>query len=87
MTEIIECVPNFSEGRDHDVIRAIAVAIEKVKDVKLLDVNSGASVNRTVITFVGNRESVINGAFAGIARAAELIDMRHHRGTHPRLGA
>ncbi|HPC36771.1 MAG TPA: glutamate formimidoyltransferase [Candidatus Marinimicrobia bacterium] len=87
MTEIIECVPNFSEGRDHNVILAIAAAIENVGGTKILDVNSGASVNRTVITFIGNRESILNAAFAGIAKAAELIDMRRHQGAHPRLGA
>lgn len=87
MSEIIECVPNFSEGRDPNVIRAITSAIEKVEGVKLLDVDPGADTNRTVVTFVGNRKSVIEGALAGIAKAAELIDMRRHTGAHPRLGA
>jgi len=87
MTEIIECVPNFSAGRDQNIIRAITAAIESVEGVKLLDVDPGADTNRTVVTFVGNRKSVIEGAMAGIARAAELIDMRQHTGAHPRLGA
>ncbi len=87
MKEIIECVPNFSEGRDQNVIRTITAAIENVEGVKLLDVDPGADTNRTVVTFVGDRQSVIAGAFAGIAKAAELIDMRRHSGAHPRLGA
>ncbi|MFH1213946.1 MAG: glutamate formimidoyltransferase [Candidatus Neomarinimicrobiota bacterium] len=87
MTEIIECVPNFSEGRDPVLIKAITSAIESVEGVKLLDVDPGADTNRTVVTFVGDRQGVLDGAFAGIAKAAELIDMRHHSGAHPRLGA
>jgi len=87
MAVIIECVPNFSEGRDQNVIRAITAAIAKVEGVKLLDIDPGADTNRTVVTFVGNRKSVIEGALAGIAKAAELIDMRRHTGAHPRLGA
>ena len=87
MTEIIECVPNFSEGRDQNIIRAITSAIENVKNVKLLDVDPGADTNRTVVTFVGDRKSVVEGALAGIARAAELIDMRYHSGAHARIGA
>jgi len=87
MTEIIECIPNFSEGRDQNLVRAITAAIESVEGIKLLDVDPGADTNRTVVTFIGNRKSVIEGALAGIAKAAELIDMRRHSGAHPRLGA
>ena len=84
---IIECVPNFSEGRDQAVIRAIAQAIEAVEGVKLLDVDSGEATNRTVVTFVGEPEAVVEAAFQGVKRAAELIDMRRHKGAHPRMGA
>lgn len=87
MAEIIECVPNFSEGRDPNIIKAISDAITAVAEVKLLNVDPGAATNRTVISFIGNRNGVLAGAFAGIARAAELIDMRQHQGAHPRLGA
>ena len=84
---IIECVPNFSEGRNPAVIRAIAHAIERVEGVRLLHVDSGEAANRTVITFVGEPEAVVEGAFCGVRRAAELIDMRHQHGEHPRMGA
>jgi len=87
MPEIIECVPNFSEGRDLNVIKAISDAIESVDGVKLLDVDPGADTNRTVMTFIGTKQGVLKGAFAGIAKAAELIDMRKHSGAHARLGA
>lgn len=87
MPEIIECVPNFSEGRDLNVIKAITDAIESVDEVKLLDVDPGADTNRTVVTFIGTKQGILNGAFAGIAKAAELIDMRKHSGAHARLGA
>lgn len=87
MPEIIECVPNFSEGRDMNVIKAITDAIESVDEVKLLDVDPGADTNRTVVTFIGTRQGILNGAFAGIAKAAELIDMQKHSGAHARLGA
>ncbi|MCK4689276.1 MAG: glutamate formimidoyltransferase, partial [Candidatus Marinimicrobia bacterium] len=85
--EIIECVPNFSEGRDLNVIKAITNAIESVGEVKLLDVDPGADTNRTVVTFIGTRKGILEGAFAGIAKAAEVIDMRKHTGAHARLGA
>jgi glutamate formiminotransferase/formiminotetrahydrofolate cyclodeaminase len=85
--QLIECVPNFSEGRDREVIRQITDAIEAVEGVTLLDVDPGASTNRTVVTFVGAPAAVVEGAFAGIAKAAELIDMRAHHGEHPRMGA
>ena len=84
---IIECVPNFSEGRDKAVIRQITAAIETSGGVKLLDVDPGEATNRTVVTFVGEPEAVVEAAFAGVKRAAELIDMRRHKGAHPRMGA
>jgi len=87
MTKLIECVPNFSEGRDHDVIRQITDAIGSVGGVSLLDVDPGASTNRTVVTLVGDPDAAIEAAFRGIRKAAELIDMRKHKGAHPRMGA
>ena len=84
---IIECVPNFSEGRNMDIIKSITDAIESVEGVKLLDVDPGAATNRTVVTFVGEPEAVVEGAFRGVKRASELIDMRKHHGAHPRMGA
>lgn len=86
-TRIIECVPNFSEGRDPEKIKQITDAITAVKGVKLLDVDPGEATNRTVVTFVGNPEAVVEAAFQGIKRAAEIIDMRGHHGAHPRMGA
>jgi len=87
MQKLIECVPNFSEGRDLDILRQITSAIELVEGVSLLDVDPGASTNRTVVTFVGNPEAAVDAAFRGIQKAAELIDMRKHKGAHPRMGA
>jgi len=87
MQKLIECVPNFSEGRDLALIKQITDAIESVEGVSLLDVDPGASTNRTVVTFVGSPEAVVDGAFRGIQKAAELIDMRKQRGAHPRMGA
>lgn len=87
MKQIIECVPNFSEGRDKAVIDAITAEIEKLGDVKLLDVDPGEATNRTVVTFVGEPEPVMNAAVRAAKKAAELIDMRHHHGAHPRMGA
>ena len=84
---IIECVPNFSEGRDMEIIKQITNAIESIKGVKLLDVDPGEATNRTVITFVGEPEAVADAAVASIKRATELIDMRLHKGAHPRMGA
>jgi glutamate formiminotransferase/formiminotetrahydrofolate cyclodeaminase len=83
----VECVPNFSEGRDRAKIKAITDAIEAVPEVKLLDVDLGPDANRTVVTFVGPPEAVAEAAFQAIAKAAQVIDMREHQGTHPRLGA
>ena len=84
---IVECVPNFSEGRNMDVIQQITSEIEKVKGVKLLDVDPGEATNRTVVTFVGKPEAVVEAAFQGVKKAAQLIDMRQHHGAHPRMGA
>ena len=84
---LIECVPNFSEGRDRAVIDAITDSIESVENISLLDVDPGEATNRTVVTFVGEPEAVVEAAFRGIRRAAELIDMRGHHGAHPRMGA
>jgi glutamate formiminotransferase/formiminotetrahydrofolate cyclodeaminase len=87
MQKLIECVPNFSEGRDQNVIRQITDAVESVDGVSLLDVDPGASTNRTVVTFVGSPEAAVEAAFRAIKKAAELIDMRKHKGAHPRMGA
>ena len=84
---LVECVPNFSEGRDQAKIKAITDAIEAAGGVRLLNVEPGFDTNRTVVTFVGSPEAVENAAFAGIARAAQLIDMSKHTGAHPRMGA
>lgn len=84
---IIECVPNFSEGRDMEIIKSITDSIEAVEGVKLLDVDPGAATNRTVVTFVGEPEAVTEAAFRGVKKVAELIDMRQHHGAHPRMGA
>jgi len=87
MQKLIECVPNFSEGRNSDVIRQITAAIESVEGISLLNVDPGASTNRTVVTFAGSPEAAVEAAFRGIQKAAELIDMRKHKGAHPRMGA
>ncbi len=84
---LIECVPNFSEGVNMDIIRQITAEIEQVEGVTLLDVDPGKATNRTVVTFVGEPEPVVEAAFRAIQKAAELIDMRQHRGEHPRMGA
>lgn len=87
MKKIIECVPNFSEGRDMSVIKQITDEVEKIDGVKLLDVDPGADTNRTVVTFVGSPEEVIEAAFQAVKKASELIDMSKHSGAHPRFGA
>lgn len=87
MKQIIECVPNFSEGRDKAVIDAITAEIEKGGHVRLLDVDPGEATNRTVVTFVGEPQDVMDAAVRGVKKAAELIDMRNHHGAHPRMGA
>ena len=84
---IIECVPNFSEGRDMEVIKQITDVIESVSGVKLLNVDPGKATNRTVVTFVGDPESVSEAAFPAVKKASEVIDMSKHHGEHPRMGA
>jgi glutamate formiminotransferase / formiminotetrahydrofolate cyclodeaminase len=85
--ELVECVPNISEGRDRGVVDAVAAVIEEVEGVQLLDVDPGADTNRTVFTFIGPPEAVGEAAFRVVRRAGELIDMRRHRGAHPRHGS
>ena len=85
--QIIECVPNFSEGVDMNIIKQITDEIEKVEGVKLLDVDPGKATNRTVVTFVGEPQPVIDAAYLAIKKAGELIDMTKHKGEHPRMGA
>lgn len=87
MKKLIECVPNFSEGRDLGIIKQITDEIERVEGVKLLDVDPGATTNRTVVTFVGTPDEVIEAAFQAVKKAQQLIDMRKHKGDHPRFGA
>ncbi|MDP8228609.1 MAG: glutamate formimidoyltransferase [Candidatus Electryoneaceae bacterium] len=87
MNQIVECVPNFSEGRDHVVIDAITAEITKVNGANLLDVDPGNATNRTVVTIAGDPEAVLEAAFQAIKKAAELIDMSKHKGAHPRFGA
>ena len=85
--QIIECVPNFSEGRDPAVIKQITDEIERVKGVSLLDVDPGEATHRTVVTFVGEPEPVMEAAFRAVRKAGQVIDMRQHHGAHPRMGA
>ncbi len=87
MQQLVECIPNFSEGRRDDVIQAVADAVRGVPGVRLLDVSSNADHNRTVLTFVGVPEQVAEAAFRATAKAVELIDMNEHKGEHPRIGA
>ncbi len=87
MKKLIECVPNFSEGNDMAVINRITQEIEQVEGVKLLDVDPGKATNRTVVTFVGTPDEVVEAAFRAVKKASELIDMRKHQGAHPRMGA
>ena len=87
MKQIIECVPNFSEGRDPAIIKELTDVIERVQGIRLLNVDPGFATNRTVVTFVGEPARVIEAAFSAIKRASEIIDMRHHKGEHPRFGA
>jgi len=87
MERIVECVPNFSEGRNPSVIKEITDAIEAAAEVRLLDVDPGEKTNRTVVTFIGSPEAVEEAAFQGVRRAAKVIDMAKHRGEHPRMGA
>src|SRR5450759_40529 len=85
--KLVECVPNISEGRRPEVYEAVAAAAASVPGVQLLDVDPGADTNRTVITFVGAPEAVLEGAFRCIREAAKVIDMRQQHGAHPRMGA
>jgi glutamate formiminotransferase/formiminotetrahydrofolate cyclodeaminase len=87
MKQLIECVPNFSEGRDEKIIKQITDAIQSVDGIKLLNVDPGKDTNRTVVTFVGEPEQVIEAAFQGAKMASQLIDMSKHKGEHPRFGA
>ena len=87
MNKIIECVPNFSEGRDMNIIKQITDAIESVDGIKLLNTDPGKGTNRTVVTFTGDENNIVEAAFRAITKAAELIDMRKHKGAHPRFGA
>lgn len=87
MDQIVECIPNFSEGRRQDVIEQIVAAMEPVSGVQVLDVQSDLDHNRSVVTLVGEAQSAAEAAFRAVAKAAELIDMNHHRGGHPRMGA
>ncbi|MBI9036735.1 MAG: glutamate formimidoyltransferase [Bacteroidales bacterium] len=87
MKQLIECVPNFSEGRDMNIIKQITDEIEKVEGAKLLDVDPGAATNRTVVTIVGTPDEVCEAAFRAVKKASEIIDMRKHKGEHPRMGA
>src|SRR3954468_18527495 len=85
--QLIECVPNFSEGHDLNIIKQITDQIESVEGVKLLNVDPGKATNRTVVTFVGTPNAVVQAAFLAIKKAGELIDMSKHKGEHPRMGA
>src|SRR3954466_7156799 len=87
MDQLIECVPNFSEGVDLNIIKQITDVVESVEGVKLLNVDPGKATNRTVVTFVGEPSVVIEAAFRAIKKAGELIDMSKHKGEHPRMGA
>src|SRR5204863_9295125 len=87
MPKLIECVPNFSEGRDQNVIRQITDMIESVDGVSLLDVDAGASTNRTVVTFVGGPDAAVEAAFRAIKKASEVIDMHKPKGGQPRTCA
>ncbi len=87
MKQILECVPNFSEGRDMSIIKQITDQIESVEGIKLLDIDPGAGTNRTVVTFVGEPDQVCEAAYLAVKKASEVIDMRYHKGEHPRFGA
>ena len=87
MNQLVECVPNFSEGRDKDKIKQITDSIEKISGVELLDVDIGSDTNRTVVTFIGSPSKVEEAAFQAVKKASEIIDMRKHEGAHPRMGA
>src|SRR6056297_1613706 len=85
--KLLECVPNFSEGNNMEIIKQITGEIEAIEGVDLLDVDPGKATNRTVVTFIGTPDEVLEAAFSAVKKASELIDMRHHKGAHPRFGA
>ena len=87
MKQLIECVPNISEGRDEQIIKQVTDVVEAVEGVQLIDVDPGKATNRTVITFVGTLDEVCEAAFRLVKKASELIDMSKHHGEHPRFGA
>jgi glutamate formiminotransferase/formiminotetrahydrofolate cyclodeaminase len=87
MQQLIECVPNFSEGNDLNIIKQITDEIETVEGIKLLNVDPGKATNRTVVTFVGAPQAVVDAAFKAIRKAGEMIDMSRQKGEHPRMGA
>jgi len=87
MNRIIECVPNFSEGNNMEIINRIVDEINSVEGVKVIDVDPGKATNRTVVTFVGSPDEVCEAAFRAVRKASELIDMSKHKGEHPRFGA
>ena len=87
MNQLVECVPNFSEGRDSAIIKEITQAIETVPEIEILDVDMGADTNRTVVTIIGSPEAISEAAFQAVKRASEVIDMSKHEGAHPRMGA
>lgn len=87
MKQLVECVPNFSEGRDKDKINDIVQKMSSVSGITVLDVDMGSDTNRTVVTIVGSPEAVGEAAFQGIKHASEILDMAQHSGTHPRMGA
>ena len=87
MKKLIECVPNFSEGNDMHIIDQITAEIKAVEGVSLIDVDPGKATNRTVVTMVGTPEEVCEAAFRAVKKASELIDMKKHKGAHPRFGA
>ncbi len=87
MKSIVECVPNFSEGKDKSIIDSIIREVRSVEGISILSVDSGVDTNRTVVTMVGDLDTVSKASYACIKRASELIDMKNHKGSHPRLGA
>ena len=87
MQQLIECVPNFSEGNNQNKIDSIVNKIKSIEGITILDVDPGKDTNRTVVTFVGEPDSVIDAAYEGIKEASKIIDMSSHKGTHPRIGA
>src|SRR3990172_1708142 len=87
MSELVECVPNFSEGRNKPVVQQIVAEISRDRGIRLLDQEMNADHNRSVVTFVGEADAVLEAALRGVRKASELIDMRQHRGEHPRMGA